>query len=310
MRDYGVEGQIGLEPTLDEYLNKLLAITGELKRVLKPTGVMFWNHGDCYSASGGAGLQAKCMVVQNYRLILQMIGQQGWILRNTIVWHKPNHMPSSVKDRFANSYEPVFMLVKKKKYWFDLDAVRVKQKEATFERAKYGEGKWNVKDMTVNSSGKNPGDVWKIPTQPFPEAHFATFPEKLVLPMIKSSCPKQICKKCEKARERITRREDKYTPVGVGSKKGEKRQRGNGYYRPNSKETGGMPLSLRQTIGWTNCGCNAGWRSGVVLDPFMGAGTTAAVANKLKRDWIGIELSEEYIKIAKKRIKANPKPMI
>jgi len=139
LRDYGVKGQIGLETTLDEYIDKLLKITSELKRVLKSTGVMFWNHGDSYathSTSRGEGetrpdssmlkgtglgssqrrciakeFKEKCLCLQNYRLIIEMISQ-GWILRNTIVWHKPNHMPSSVKDRFANSYEPVFMLVK------------------------------------------------------------------------------------------------------------------------------------------------------------------------------------------------------
>ena len=179
VRDYGVEGQVGLEPTLSEFLEKMLNITKELKRVLKKTGVMFWNHGDNYSASGKGmnptneptgkqvyvmknidrnckhcgksfkgnpmqnfcsaqcsgvdntprsekGLiQPKCLCLQNYRLILRMIDEQGWILRNSIIWNKPNHMPSSVKDRFSNSYEPVFMLTKNKKYWFDLDAVRV-----------------------------------------------------------------------------------------------------------------------------------------------------------------------------------------
>ena len=158
LRDYGIEGQLGLEPTLDLYLEHLLETTAELKRVLKPTGVMFWNHGDCYGGSfqnygnrtGGqrrkntrsfnregnpkerisptAYYTAKCLALQNYRLILKMIDNQGWILRNTIIWHKPNHMPSSVKDRFANSYEPIFMLVKNKKYWFDLDAVRLPHK--------------------------------------------------------------------------------------------------------------------------------------------------------------------------------------
>ena len=134
-------------------------ITAELKRVLKPTGVMFWNHGDCYHSKpagntkrtaaqqgydgvynrlmdrhtqGGkekvtpkvlSGVE-KCLALQNYRLILRMVDSQGWILRNIIQWHKPNSMPSSVKDRFSNTYEPVFMLVKQQKYWFDLDAVR------------------------------------------------------------------------------------------------------------------------------------------------------------------------------------------
>jgi len=261
LRDYGVKEQIGLEPTLEEYISKLLQITNELKRVLKLTGVMFWNHGDSYCGSQGhfdaknpkarkgklisdwKGYSKKCLYLQNYRFILRI-----WILRNTIIWHKPNGMPSSVKDRFANKYEPVFMLVKNKKYWFDLDAVRVPHKESSYKRAKYNwkhssrneqatpprtNRRWNVKELKYNFAlGKNPGDVWIISTQPFPEAHFATFPEKLIEPMIKAGCPED----------------------------------------------------------------------GIILDPFMGAGTTALVALKLNRSFIGIELNPEYIKMAEKRI--------
>ena len=212
LRDYGVEGQIGLEPTLEEYLEKMLKITKELKRVLKKTGVMFWNMGDNYSTtppgnkndffshSGlnkGARAQVnkvdnpikyktkipqKCMCLQNYRLILRMIDEQGWILRNIIIWHKPNHMPSSVKDRFTNAYEPVFMLVKNKRYYFDLDAVRVphklpnaKSKNAPNKYKGYGNPTYSgfEWDASQHPLGKNPSDLWTIPTQPFPEAHFA-----------------------------------------------------------------------------------------------------------------------------------------
>lgn len=300
LRDYGIEGQIGLEPTLDEYLNKLLEITAELKRALKPTGVLFWNHGDCYGGSPSSGTNAgtrqrgsikrqpkpgiypKCLALQNHRLILRMIDEQGWILRNQIIWHKPNGMPSSVKDRFNNSYEPVFMLTKNKKYWFDLDAVRVPHKDirdysrhAPFnyrvreakkghngiigvkstkeEMAEYDSKgikvpgqriqgmhrkphksnyESNGKPLVDFEKGKNPGDLWKIPTQPFPEAHFATFPEKLINPMIKAGCPE----------------------------------------------------------------------SGIVLDPFMGAGTTALVARKLSRQFIGFEINPDYVKIARARV--------
>ena len=144
LRDYQVKGQIGLEKTLNEYIEKLLKITLELKRILRKDGVMFWNHGDCYGGFQGkfAGWPdsktkadiprhtkpkqfAKCLMGQNYRLLFRMIDEQNWIWRNQIVWAKPNAMPSSVKDRFANKFEPVFMLVKNKKYWFDLDAVRI-----------------------------------------------------------------------------------------------------------------------------------------------------------------------------------------
>jgi len=384
LRNYEVEGQIGLEPTLEEYLEKFLKITAELKRVLKKTGVMFWNHGDCYGGNMGFAGEIKsdapmnkrwrpkqpfkrtqtfpkCMVMQNYRLILRMIDGQGWILRNTIIWNKPNHMPSSVKDRFANSYEPVFMLVKNKKYWFDLDVVRMPQKEVSLERAQRGVSDHhkysglpnmggggglnnprsntrqtkipenqaelfgsprarnyrnktkqdpNVKGLrqapepgepnAFNINGKNPGDVWKIATQPFPESHFATFPEKLLEPMIKSSCPQWVCKKCGKARVRTIKH-----PEGYGGK---------GWHNHEKDEVKGQRIYFKkqglkeipyqaQTIGWTNCNCNAGWEAGIVLDPFMGAGTTGAVAKRLGRNYIGIELKEEYIKMAEKRIK-------
>ena len=161
LRDYGVEGQIGLEKTLDEYLNKMLLITAELKRVLKKTGTMWWNHGDCYNShSTGKGnvggiegkrknqwdnvtrgkikidLPDKCLVLQNWRLVLRMIDEQGFILRNCVIWEKPNHMPSSIKDRLTNSYEPVFFLVKSLRYFFDLDAIRVPPK--TMEKRPYG----------------------------------------------------------------------------------------------------------------------------------------------------------------------------
>ena len=246
--------------------------------------------------------------------------QNRWILRNTIIWDKPNHMPSSVKDRFANSYEPVFMLVKNKRYFFDLDAVRVAHTESGKERAKYkhsdcksssGKSSWvQTKDnpdrklLDLNPSSKNPGDVWTIPTQPFPDAHFATFPEKLVIPMIMSSCPKEICKKCGKARVRIIKKEY----VGASIKRGGhivgdgSGSQGNVYNVPREK-------AKQEFIGFTDCGCNSGWEAGIVLDPFMGSGTVAVVAKKLKRNYIGIEIKPEYVEMATKRINAVNPPL-
>lgn len=333
LRDYGVKGQIGLELTLKEFHEKLLKITTELKRVLRKDGIMFWNHGDNYATQSGSGeiyanimpgyekktgssglraskkmeeqgIPRKSLCFQNYRLILRMIDEQGWICRNTIIWHKPNSMPSSVKDRFANSYEPVFMLVKNQKYWSDLDAVRVPHALSSHQRykGKYtGESSKNkdtgigVKNNDINrklpEGGKNPGDVWKIATQPFGESHFATFPEKLIEPMIKSGCPVEVCSECGKARERIS--ED----VGEKTWKDSREKpdvcaRGLSFGR----------TSQRITKGWSKCGCNKPFIPGIVLDPFFGSGTTGLVALKLNRKFIGIELNKEYIEIANKRI--------
>jgi len=336
-------------------------IMRELKRVLKKTGVIFWNHADSYGGSGGASgkypeahpegnvggrfgidkrkisifpskpptlhLTPKCMLLQNYRFIIRCIDELGLILRNIIIWHKPNHMPSSVKDRFTNAYEPIFMLVKSKKYWFDLDAVRLPHKTGKGVKfnmrvrdAKRGyKSKIGVKatpfeieqyhgeEINYHSLGKNPGDVWTIPTQPFPEAHFATFPKKLVEPMIKAGCPQWICKKCGKARERITKTE--YTKQIRGIDKTYIERERKGYRDVRVLNRQGKKGMRYYTIGWTDCGCNAGWVSGVVLDPFMGAGTTALVAEKLNRRWIGIELNPFYIEIAKKRIEVEARQM-
>jgi len=347
LRDYGVEGQIGLEPSLDEYLEKLLRVTAELRRVLKSTGVMFWNHGDNYGNSGGkqggrstrpnldpayemirprTPVPQKSLCLQNYRLAIRMIDEQGWILRNVIIWYKPNHMPASVKDRFAVSYEPVFMFVKSKKYWFDLDAVRLPLKESSLRRWEFAvrknetygentnlkaeresyspqspyarEGRPSLAQSMDPARGANPGDVWSIPTQPLPEPHFAAFPEGLVEPMILSGCPQWICRKCGRARERIVRTE-KHICREINTKKGRgirSSRIGSPFYCEKKW------IAAHHTVGWTDCGCNAGWEAGVVLDPFMGSGTVALVAERLNRRWIGIELSEKYCEITRKRL--------
>lgn len=384
LRDYGVEGQIGLEKTLGLYLEKMLAVTTELYRVLRKDGVFWLNHGDCYSSSGGTGwtglesknwkqksqprqektLPPKCLCMQNYRLILKMIDEQGWILRNICPWVKGNSMPSSVKDRLANKYEPVFLLVKSQKYFFDLDAIRKPHKEVSKERLsraisnkhkymdspyggggginkprpnrtrkisvdtaelfnspraryhregnmaisayQYGEGDYLVANL--HPSGKNPGDVFFVNTQPFKESHFATFPEKLIEPLIMAGCPKEICKKCGKARVRIIEKgELKAThPQGLNAYNPVKHDI-TGYDRRTSLDKGGFHPGKayeNKTLGWTRCNCAPQeYEPGIVLDPFGGAMTTALVAKKLGRKWIMIELSPEYCKMGDDRLK-------
>lgn len=342
LRDYGVDNQIGLEATLEEYHKRLLEVTAEIYRVMKPSAVLFWNHGDSYGGSGGSGGDyaeggiregqpkvgkgggsAKCMTIQNERLIIKMIDEQGWILRNRIIWNKPNGMPSSVNDRFSNKYEPVYMLVKSKKYWFDLDSVRKPyteplnrwggQKLKANGKSDWdggtGQKSYRNRDMRPNLLGKNPGDVWTIPTQPYPESHFATFPTALIEPMIKAACPAEICPVCGLARERIIDKE--FVPQQDVSE--DKGIRGTNAQKPMdaSNQWQGFPrgTTAHKTTGWTSCECDAGWSAGTVLDPFCGSGTVLEVCRKLNRNAIGFELNPDYEPMIHKRSMSYNPPL-
>ena len=326
-------GQLGLEPTFQLYLDHMMIVCAEIKRVLKKTASLWLNLGDTYWGGGrgsdkkygegrdycppafatGKSYQPKCLLGIPWRLVLCLVDEQSWILRNAIIWHKPNAMPSSVKDRCSNSYEHLFHLVKAKKYYYDLDAIRekhiyleVEKRRKDFadkvhyggqqveKRGKNRYGRSRVEDF--HSGGKNPGDVWLINTQPRPEAHFATFPDKLCIKPIVATCPLEICRKCGKARVRIVKPNDKYAKelgqswhnhkqdIEIGQRKG--------------STTGKRFTADYQTIGWTDCGCNAGWDSGVLLDPFAGRGTALIMAKKLGRHYIGYELKKEYADMA------------
>lgn len=275
LRDYGVEGQLGLEPDFHDYITRLADIFDEVKRVLKPGGTCWVNLGDSYIAptTGGdpnqtstlmgsrttqkvawnrptkRGLPTKSLVQVPSRFAIEM-AERGWILRNEIIWHKPNVMPASVKDRFTIDFEKLFLFVKSPTYYFEQQLEPVKQN--SLKRAEHGwdSDKANVnsgrsKDAAdfgvhvekmgtrfVNPAGRNKRTVWTIPTGGYKGAHFAVFPPALI-----------------------------ETPIRAGSPPG-----------------------------------------GVVLDPFMGSGTTAQVARDLGRHFVGIELNPEYIALAKKRL--------
>lgn len=286
LRDYGIEGQIGLEKTFQEYIIKLCDIFDEVKRVLRKDGTCWVNIGDTYyslsggkfmndnisnselnqkkgiceanALKGGDELEQKnlCNIPARFSIEMQ---NRGWILRNVIIWHKPNCMPSSVKDRFTVDFEYVFFFVKSRKYWFEtqrephkLDSIKRACRARTSDKLDKGEystsykseyvGYDNMQDKLekgelrgVHKDGRNRRTVWTITTKPFSEAHFATYPEELCEIPIKAGCPKD----------------------------------------------------------------------GVVLDPFFGAGTTGLVALKQNKQFIGIELNEKYIEIANKRLKPH-----
>ena len=296
LRNYQADGQLGLEATVDSYVRNLLNVTDELGRVLKPTGSMWLNLGDSYSRHHRYGAAPKSLLLVPERVLLGL-AEHGWIVRNVIVWHKPNPMPASVRDRLSCTHERLFLLVRSERYFFDLDAIRVphvsRRRGLTASRhcamsntgtprpqssrPKYessrlrwagplagsndGLARARAEGRAGHRLGKNPGDVWRVATAGYRGAHFATFPPSLIEPPLRASCPARTCRAC------------------------------------------GTPWL--QQLGEARrpaCGCRADWQPGLVLDPFMGAGTTGVVARKLGRDFLGIELNPTYRQLALTRI--------
>jgi len=280
LRDYGVEGQIGLEDTPEEYVEQMVNVFREVKRVLKPEGTLWLNLGDSYANNTQEGnkvfgnvefnknrpsrqntitpqravpngLKAKDLVGIPW-MVAFALRADGWYLRQDIIWHKPNPMPESVTDRCTKAHEYIFLLSKSKHYYYDHEAIKepaaydgrkdtllkgspkyekgVVPGQVEHSMAAKGHERWKKNER--GEYVRNKRSVWTIPTKPFKEAHFATFPEKLIEPCILAGCP----------------------------------------------------------------------AGGIVLDPFMGAGTTAVVARKLNRSYIGYELNPEYVKMANDRL--------
>lgn len=289
LRDYGTSGQIGLEATPEAYVESMVAVMREVRRVLRRDGTVWLNLGDSYTSIGrggrkeSPGVGAKQELAPVARDVVwaprdegdplahfkwalpggqkpkDLVGipwrvafalqADGWWLRSDVIWSKPNPMPESVTDRPTKSHEYLFLLAKSATYYYDADAIR--------EPAQYGRRVWS--DVEANlaavtngaerrathgvratatvkgadpSAGRNKRTVWEIATQPYAEAHFATFPEELVKPCIQAGCPE----------------------------------------------------------------------GGIVLDPFLGSGTTALVALRAGRDFIGVELNPDYVAMAESRI--------
>ena len=284
LRDYGNDGQIGLEGTPEAFVQKLVEAFREVKRVLKDDGTLWLNLGDSYAGGGKKGDTegAKQKTSKgatwgtNDRLATLISKKNGvkpkdligipwmvafalradvWYLRQDIIWHKPNPMPESVTDRCTKSHEYIFLLSKSQRYFYDADAINDRMVPSSIKRNQSG---WNGNEDRGYVSGKqnhiskymgsnaakeaefaNKRSVWTITTKPFSDAHFATYPEDLIVPCIKAGCPK----------------------------------------------------------------------GGIVLDPFGGAATTALVAHKLRRDWVMIELNQDYINIAEKRLRPHLRQM-
>jgi len=310
LRDYGISGQIGNEPDFKTYIIKLCNVFDRVRRVLKPTGTCFINLGDAYGGTGSEQANArvlknqstkgkydKCLLCIPDRFRIRMI-DRGWILRNRIEWEKPNAMPDSANDRFTVNFEDVCFFVKNKKYYFE------QQREYSYwaevdkradnpvppKSGKILTGQYSMQAVRYSEDKKrNKRCIWKINTKPFPDSHFAVYPEELCETPIKAGCPKFVCRKCGKAREKIIEEtKGKWIPA-LGSS-------------PDAKK-GGKRTRLvidRKEKGYTNCGCNAGFRPGIILDPFHGSGTTGKVARKLGRKYIGIDIKKEYLDMSLK----------
>lgn len=285
LRDYGIEGQYGLESSPAEYVETMRGLFAEMRRVLADDGTLWLNIGDSYQSSGGhtgqgvnsqrkgrsnvaaqnaskvvSGLPEKNLLGIPWRVAFAL-QDDGWILRNAIIWHKPNAMPESVKDRLNTRYEHVFLFSKSQRYWFDLDPIRepvagefyangvrnprhgrpgglmpYEQRGEAGGIASHTAG--NHKHAFTSAAhelGRNPGDVWSINTQPFAAAHFAVMPVELALRCIQA-------------------------------------------------------------------GCKPG---GVVLDPFSGSGTTGLAVQRTSRRYVGIDINAEYLDLSLKTRLAN-----
>jgi DNA modification methylase len=298
LRDYGVAGQIGLELSPELFVEQMVTVFRDVRRVLRDEGTLWLNLGDTYSGGGNGGGGSYASERANWRIVPPRAGQRmavgeckpkdlvgipwlvafalradGWYLRQDIIWSKPNPMPESVQDRCTKSHEYLFMLSKSRQYHYDIEAIKEPMSLSSVSRLSQdvegqvgsnrvpgktngsmkavgkvdkqrGHGRrhagfnerWDAMEKAEQCSGtRNKRSVWTIATQPFKEAHFATFPPDLVEPCIKAGCP----------------------------------------------------------------------AGGVVLDPFGGAGTTGLVADRLGRDAILIELNPEYAAIADRRIRGD-----
>jgi len=286
LRNYQHPDQIGLEEHVGLWVNELRALLWEIKRVLVPSGTLWLNLGDSYSR-GREGAPRKSLLLGPERLALALL-EDGWIVRNKVVWAKPNPMPNPARDRLSATYEFVYLAVKQPQHFFDLDAIRVPHTSRrppqrstkpvwsvpeawrTQDAANEGLDRLKAAGLAGHPLGKNPGDVWSIGTGSFRGAHFAVFPLPLLERPIRAGCPERRCQSCRLP-----------------------------WKRPTLRSLG--HLAVRGELAPT-CDCGAAWEPGVVLDPFIGSGTTAIAAENEDRNWLGIEINPQFARLAERRI--------
>jgi DNA modification methylase len=337
LRDYGISGQLGLEPTPEEYVANMVAVFREVWRVLRPDGTVWLNLGDSYAGSGrglmgdgtpsdrgtakqgtnrgttvgqyaqvNSGLKPKDLCGIPWRVAFALQAD-GWWLRSDIIWSKPNPMPESVTDRPTKAHEYVFLLTKAARYYYDAEAVKEEAAYGGYKDARAFDGKHaeDCEDPRWDGRGaatRNRRTVWTITPTPYSGAHFATMPPKLAETCIKAGTSERgCCPACGAPWERVV---EKGEPQRVGGNAGVSVSHADGPMNRNGNgqwDEGHMPM-VRQstTIGWEpTCGCDAGEPVPcIVLDPFGGAGTTLMVADRLNRRGVGVELSAAYARMA------------
>lgn len=286
LRNYGHDGQVGLETHVDQWVDKLAAISQEIHRVLVPTGTYWLNVGDTYSMHPSQGAERKSLVMAPERLALRL-QHDGWLIRNKIIWAKTNPMPSNARDRLSCTYEVIYVLAKQPIYFFDLDAVRLPHKTPTHKPYVMNRGRdesWRgpngdtavgldrlkAAGLAGHPLGKNPGDVWPLATANYRGDHHAVYPIALASRAIEAGCPEARCTSCRLP-----------------------------WKRRVIRALGGY--ATRTALGPT-CDCHAASEPGLVCDPFVGSGTTAVAAEQLSRDWLGIELNARFAQLARDRI--------
>jgi DNA modification methylase len=288
LRDYQVDGQLGLEAHVSEWVSGLRAVADEVARVLVPTGSFWLNVADTYSTHDNQGAARKSLLLAPERLAVVLL-TDGWTLRNKIVWAKPNPMPSSVRDRLACTWEALYVFVRQPAYFFDLDSIRAPHKTTARPRRPRivrsqkrevwrgpngddasGLATLHAKGIVGHPLGKNPGDVWQLSTSSFRGAHHATFPIALAERAIRTGCPEARCTDCRSPWKRQTIR------------------------------TLGQ-VATRTALSAT-CACDADSEPGLVLDPFFGAASTGVAAQGLGRDWLGVELNPDFAALGAERL--------
>lgn len=344
--------EMGAEPTLSEYVERMVALFRELRRVLRRDGVCWLNLGDCYAGTGkpgggaqgaraeqcrataangkgtwepprSSGLKPKDLCLVPYRVAMALQAD-GWYLRSHIIWHKPNPMPESVTDRPTSAHEAVFLLTREPRYWYDADAIR--EASAHADRAKDTPGtRAGQPSSAVNGrrdssggvgyseGGRNKRNVWTIATRPYSGSHYAVMPPALVEPCILAGCPAKACAECGAGWVRVVEKGESSwearRAAGHKSDRGgnSKIQLSHGASHDFDNTAGGFGTpAKRATLGFRpSCDCDAGTVPGVTLDPFMGSGTVAMVAEQLGRDWIGFDLDARNAALVVERVKAR-----